>query len=215
MWGGWAASTPTANIPSVGYAYSYHTNMPQPIAWSVNNYPVATTNFGGPPGLNGFQRVPVQRVRLIQDMRRECFLNSCGSNVNYAIMMQESRVNEMDYIEARHFGICYQIACICIRPYTDAPFTSAGNGQLGDLRTYWQADPGWAGDHGENSSAWFDMAQGTMNLGGGVAYAPATSASPTPGSTGTFRATKPPTIGGPGTSLPFTTIRAKIPGTTR
>jgi hypothetical protein len=40
------------------------------------------------------------------------------------------------------------------------------------LRSYWQADAGWSGDHVQNTNAWFDMAQGTMNLGGGVAYAP-------------------------------------------
>ena len=137
QWGGWGASVPTAQVPSVGYSYAYQTNMPSPIAWSTNNYPVNTTNYGGPPGFNSFHKVPAQRVRLIQDMSRECFLNSCSSNVNYAILMQESRVNEMDYIEARDFGICYQIVCVCIRPYTDAPFTSAGNGRLGDLRTYW------------------------------------------------------------------------------
>ena len=172
MWGGWGASVQTTNIPSAGYTYAYQTNMPLPITWSTNNYPALTTGYGGPPRLNNLQQVPAQRVRLIQDMSRECFVNKCGSNINYAIAMQESRVNEMDYIMARDFGICYQIVAICLRPYTDAPFTSSGNSRLGDLRTYWQADPGWAGDHGENANAWFDMAQGTMSLGGGVAYAP-------------------------------------------
>ena len=146
--------------------------MPLHLTWSTNNYPVNTTNYGGPARFNSLQKVPAQRVRLIQDMSRECFINSCGSNINNAILMQECRVNEMDYLEARDFGICYQIVCLCIRPYTDAPFTSTGNNRLADLRNYWQADPGWSGDHVQNANAWFDMAQGTMNLGGGVAYAP-------------------------------------------
>jgi len=188
IWGGWGTSVPTTNIPSVGYTYAYQSNQPATITWATNNYPVNTTNYGGPPSLNGFQKVPVQRVRLIQDMTRECFLNSCGSNINYAIMMQESRVNEMDYLEARDFGICYQLVCICIRPYTDAPFTSAGNNRLTDLRIYWQADPGWAGDYGQNAGAGFDMAQGTMNLGGGVAFAPGDFCITDPGLNGNVQA---------------------------
>ncbi len=188
MWGGWGASVQTTNIPSLGYLYEYKTIMPQRLTWSTNNYPASTPSFGGPPRLNYFQQVPAQRVRLIQDMSRECFINTCGSNINYAILMQESRVNEMDYIEARDYGICYQIVAICIRPYTDAPFTSAGNSRLGDLRSYWQADPGWAGDHGQNANAWFDMAQGTMNLGGGVAYAPGDFCITDPGFNGNVQA---------------------------
>ena len=184
QWGGWGASIATTNIPAVGtYTYAYQTNMPQPVAWSTNNYPVSTPSYGGPPRFNYFQRVPAQRVRMIQDMTRECFLSSCGSNVAYAILMQESRVNEMDYLQARDFGICYQVVCICIRPSTEAPFSS-GNTRLTELRNYWQADPGWAGDYGLNTNSWFDMVQGTMNLGGGVAFCPGDYAITDPGYNG-------------------------------
>jgi autotransporter-associated beta strand protein len=190
QWGSWGASVATTNVPAVGtYSWSWRTNMPLPIAGSTNYFPAdLASHFGGPAILNNLQRVPAQRVRMIQDMSRECFISSCGSNISYAVMMQESRVNEMDYIEARDFGICYQVVLVCIRPSTEAPFTSGGNGRLGDLRAYWQADPGWAGDSGQNANSWFDMAQGTMNLGGGVAYAPGCFAITDPGFNGNVEA---------------------------
>ena len=188
MWGGWGASVQTTNLPAVGtYTYAYQTNMPQPVAFATNLYPASTPSYGGPPRFNYLQRVPAQRVRMIQDMSRECFLSSCASNFAYAILMQESRVNEMDYIEARDFGICYQLVAVCIRPSTEAPFSS-GNTRLSELRSYWQADAGWSGDHVQNTNGWFDMVHGTMNLGGGVAYAPGCYAITDPGFNGNVQA---------------------------
>ena len=188
MWGGWGASVQTTNLPAVGtYTYAYQTNMPQPVSFATNLYPASTPSYGGPPRFNYLQRVPAQRVRMIQDLSRECFLSSCASNIAYAILMQESRVNEMDYIEARDFGICYQLVAVCIRPSTEAPFSS-GNTRLSELRSYWQADPGWSGDHVQNTNGWFDMVHGTMNLGGGVAYAPGCYAITDPGFNGNVQA---------------------------
>jgi autotransporter-associated beta strand protein len=188
MWGGWGTSVQTTNLPAVGtYTYAYQTNMPQPVAFATNLYPASTPSYGGPPRFNYLQRVPAQRVRMIQDMSRECFLSSCASNIAYAILMQESRMNEMDYLEARDFGICYQLVAVCIRPSTEAPFSS-GNTRLSELRSYWQADPGWSGDHVQNTNGWFDMVHGTMNLGGGVAYAPGCYAITDPGFNGNVQA---------------------------
>ena len=179
-WGGWGASVATANVPSLGYTYAYQTNMPQHITWSTSNYPTnPAVSYGGPPWMNTFQQVPAQRVRIIQEMDQSVFLGTCGGNNSHAILMQESRINEMDYIMARDFGVCYQVVGICLRPNTNAPFTASGNSRLPQLSSYWGNDPGYS--HGNFATGWFDMAQATLYEGGGVAYAPGDWALTDPG----------------------------------
>ena len=142
-WGGMGAFVATTNLPSLGYVYVYQTNMPQHINWSTNNYPAnAAVSFGGPPYLNNLKQVPVQRARLVLDSDyARFFSNLAGSNVTTAILMQESRINDVDYEQARDLGLCYQIVCVCVRTNTQLPYTTT-TGDLAEENSFWSPDPG-------------------------------------------------------------------------
>jgi autotransporter-associated beta strand protein len=167
----WSATVATTNIPSLGYTYTYQTNMPVGITWSTNNYPApAVPSFGGPPYLNNLQQVPLQRVRLLLDsdlatLNASPANDGAGGDINAMILMQESRINDLDYEQARDLGLCYSIAALCVRTNTQSPFNSSGFGKLSDMNSFWSSDPGF-------HTTW-DMAHGTVNVGGGgVAFAP-------------------------------------------
>ena len=180
-WGGPISSSlgtyvQTTNLPSLGYVTNYAvapTNIPQHITWSTNNYPAnAAVSFGGPPYLNNLKQVPTQRARLVLDSDYyRFFSNLAGSDVNTAIFMQESRINDVDYEQARDLGICYQIACVCVRTNTQLPYTTT-TGDLGEENSFWNPDPGYS--QGVATNGWFDMVHGSVNVAtaGGYAYAP-------------------------------------------
>ena len=163
----------TTNLPSFGYVYVYQTNMPQHINWSTNNYPAnAAVSFGGPPYLNNLKQVPVQRARLVLDSDyARFFSNLAGSNVTTAILMQESRINDVDYEQARDLGLCYQIVCVCVRTNTQLPYTTT-TGDLAEENSFWSPDPGYS--HGVATNGWFDMVHGSVNVAtaAGWAYDP-------------------------------------------
>ncbi len=175
-WGGWGANTATTNVPTLGYVTNYSTlptNLPVHITWATNNYPTnATASYGGPPNLNNLKQVPVQRVRVVLDSDyARLFTSLAGSQVTTAILMQESRINDVDYEQARDLGVCYQITCVCVRTNTQLPYTTT-TGDLGEENTFWNPDPGYS--HGVATNGWFDMVHGSVNVAnaGGWAYAP-------------------------------------------
>ena len=175
-WGGMGAYVATTNIPSLGYVTNYAvvpTNLPQHITWSVANYPTNyPASFGGPPYLNVLKQVPVQRARLVLDSDyARFFSNLAGNNVNTAILMQESRINDVDYEQARDLGLCYQIACVCVRTTVQLPYTTT-TGDLSEEQAFWSPDPGYS--HGVATNGWFDMVHGSVNVAdaGGWAYDP-------------------------------------------
>ena len=77
--------------------------MPVGITWSAANYPAPAANsFGGPPYLNNLQQVPLQRVRLLLDsdlatLNASAANDGAGGDVNAMILMQDSRINDLDY----------------------------------------------------------------------------------------------------------------------
>ena len=172
-WGGMGAFVATTNYPNLGYVYVYQTNMPQHINWSTNNYPAnAAVSFGGPPYLNNLKQVPAQCARLVLDSDYARFLsNLAGSNVTTAILMQESRINDVDYEQARDLGLCYQIVCVCVRTNTQLPYTTT-TGDLSEENSFWSPDPGYS--HGVATNGWFDMVHGSVNVAtaAGWAYDP-------------------------------------------
>jgi autotransporter-associated beta strand protein len=178
-WGGGNNYLQTANLPSLGYVTNYSvvpTNLPQHINWSSANYPAAPAlSYGGPPYLNVLKQVPVQRARLVLDSSFVDLYSSSlvGSSVNAAILLQECRINNVDYEQARDLGICYQIECVCVRTNTQAPYTTT-DGNLSEEQSLWSADPGYS--HGVAANGWFDMVHGAVtpyNSGAsGLAYVP-------------------------------------------
>ena len=180
-WGGWtsgdvAVRVATTNLPGLGYFTNYAvapTNLPQHITWATNNYPAnPAVSYGGPPYLNVLKQVPVQRVRVLLDSDNyRFFSNVAGSNINTAILMQESRINDVDYEQARDLGICYQITGVCVRTNTQLPYTTT-TGNLGEENAFWNPDLGYS--HGVATNGWFDMVHGSVNVAdaGGWAYAP-------------------------------------------
>jgi autotransporter-associated beta strand protein len=175
-WGAWSTTVATPNVPSLGYVTNYPvaaTNLPQHITWSTNNYPAAAAvSYGGPPYLNNLKQVPTQRVRLVLDSDLyRLFSQKAGSNIVDAILIQESRVNDVDYEQARDLGVCYQIACVCVRTNTQLPYTTT-TGNLSEENSFWNPDPGYS--HGVGTNGWFDMVHGSVNVAtaAGWAYAP-------------------------------------------
>jgi autotransporter-associated beta strand protein len=175
-WGGWGTTVATTNIPGMGYVTNYAvvpTNIPVHITWGTNNYPTnPAVSHGGPPYLNVLKQVPVQRVRMVLDSDfYRFFSNLAGNNLTNAVLMQESRINDLDYEQARDLGVCYQIVCVCIRTNTQAPYTTT-TGDLGEENSFWSPDAGYS--HGSFTNGWFDMVHGSVNVAdaGGWAYAP-------------------------------------------
>jgi autotransporter-associated beta strand protein len=171
-WGGGNTFVQTTNIPGLGYVTNYSVvpaNIPQHITWSTNNYPTnAAVSYGGPPYLNNLKLVPVQRARLVLDSSYvDLYCRSdVGSNVVSAISLQECRINNVDFEMARDLGVCYQIACVCVRTNTQAPYT-LNTGNLSELSSVWQPDPGYS--HGVATNGWFDMVHGAVSPHDGVA----------------------------------------------
>jgi len=177
-WGGGGAYFQTTNLPSLGYVTNYSvapTNIPQHITWSTNNYPAnAAVSYGGPPYLNNFKQVPLQRARLVLDSDYvNVFCSLSGSNITSAILIQEARINDVDYEQARDLGICYQITCVCVRTNTQLPYTTT-DGNLAEENSFWNPDPGYS--HGISTNGWFDMVHGSVELynigAAGLAYDP-------------------------------------------
>jgi autotransporter-associated beta strand protein len=176
-WGGMGAFFQTTNLPSLGYVTNYAvapTNIPQHITWATNNYPTnPAVSYGGPPYLNNLKQVPVQRARLVLDSDYlNLFCNWAGSNITSAILIQEARINDVDYEQARDLGVCYQITCVCVRTNTQLPYTTT-DGNLSEENSFWNPDPGYS--HGVATNGWFDMVHGSVQLyngDAGLAYDP-------------------------------------------
>ena len=175
-WGGMGAYFQTTNLPSLGYVTNYAvapTNLPQHITWSASNYPTnPAVSYGGPPYLNVLKQVPVQRARLVLDSDYARLFNTfAGSNLATAILIQEARINDVDYEQARDLGICYQIVCVCVRTNTQLPYTTT-TGDLSEENAFWSPDPGYS--HGVATNGWFDMVHGSVNVAtaAGWAYDP-------------------------------------------
>ena len=173
-WGGMGAYVQTTNIPSLGYVYAYQTNMPLHITWGTNLLPAAAAvSYGGPPYLNNLKQVPVQRARLVLDSDfLDLYENLAGTNVTQSIFIQEARINDVDYEQARDLGVCYQIVCVCVRTNTQLPYTTT-DGNLSEENSFWQPDPGYS--HGVATNGWFDMVHGCIQLfngDAGLAYDP-------------------------------------------
>jgi autotransporter-associated beta strand protein len=154
----------TTNIPSLGYVTNYSvvpTNLPQHINWSSANYPAApAVSYGGPPYLNVLKQVPVQRARLVLDSDLNFFNGKVGGNVNSAVLLQECRLNNVDFEQARDLGVCYQIVCVCVRTNTQLPYTLT-TGNLSEETSFWKPDPGYS--HGVAANGWFDMVHGAIS----------------------------------------------------
>jgi len=166
-------SVPTTNFPSLGYVTNYAvtpTNLPQHITWSMNNYPTnPAVSYGGPPYLNNLKQVPLQRARLLLDSDYvACYSSFCNSSIPQAVLLQESRINMVDYEQARDLGICYHIVCVCVRTNMELPYT---NSTLKEMQPYWSNDPGWSQDVSP-TNGWFDMVHGTLNQPGGLSDIP-------------------------------------------
>ena len=179
-WGGMGAYFQTTNLPSLGYVTNYAvtpTNIPQHITWSANNYPTnPAVSYGGPPYLNNLKQVPLQRARLVLDSDYvRLFSNLAGSNVTTAILIQEARINDVDYEQARDLGVCYQIACVCVR-HQHATALHHHDGNISEEEAFWSPDPGYS--HGVATNGWFDMVHGSVNVAtaGGWRMTPAISA---------------------------------------
>ena len=176
-WGGMGAYFQTTNLPSLGYVTNYAvaaTNLPQHITWGTNLYPAAAAvSYGGPPYFNNLKQVPLQRARLVLDSDYvNVFCNLAGSNISSAILIQEARINDVDYEQARDLGICYQIACVCVRTNTQLPYTTT-DGNLSEENSFWHPDPGYS--QGVATNGWFDMVHGSVELyngDAGLAYEP-------------------------------------------
>ena len=175
-WGGMGAYFQTTNLPSLGYVTNYAvapTNLPQHITWSASNYPTnPAVSYGGPPYLNVLKSVPVQRARIVLDSDYARLFNTfAGSNLTTAILIQEARINDVDYEQARDLGICYQIVCVCVRTNTQLPYTTT-TGDLSEENAFWSPDPGYS--HGVATNGWFDMVHGSVNVAtaAGWAYDP-------------------------------------------
>ena len=176
-WGGMGAYFPTTNLPSLGYVTNYAvapTNLPQHLAWTTNYYPTnLVTSFGGPPYLNNLKQVPLQRARLVLDSDYvNVFCNLSASNITSAVLIQEARINDVDYEQARDLGVCYQIVCVCVRTNTQLPYTTT-DGNLSEENSFWNPDPGYS--HGVATNGWFDMVHGSVQLyngDAGLAYEP-------------------------------------------
>jgi len=172
-WGLRGAYFQTMNLPSLGYVTNYAvapTNLPQHITWSASNYPTnPAMSYGGPPYLNVLKQVPVQRARLVLDSDYARLFNTfAGSNLATAILIQEARINDVDYEQARDLGICYQIMCVCVRTNTQLPYTTT-TGDLTEEKNFWSPDPGYS--HGVATNGWFDMVHGSVNVATAGGYA--------------------------------------------
>ncbi len=106
--------------------YAYQTNMPLHITWTTNNYPTnPAVSYGGPPYMNNLKQVPLQRARLVLDSDYlRCLLQPGRQQHQHGDLLQESRINDVDYEQARDLGVCYQIACVCVRTNTQLPYTT-------------------------------------------------------------------------------------------
>lgn len=116
-WGGWGNTIPTPYLPQLGYVTNYAVapaNIPTHLNWSAANYPTnPAVSYGGPPNLNVQKFVPAQRVRMLLDSDFARFWsNAAGKNLTNAVLMQESRINDVDYEQARDLGVCYQITTV-------------------------------------------------------------------------------------------------------
>lgn len=174
-WGGWSSTLTTPNIPSLGYVTNAPpaTNQPVHLNWIGGFNTNAPVSYGGPPYLNNLKQIPIQRVRMVLDSDFYRFYsNLAGSNITTAILMQESRINDVDFEQARDLGVCYQISVVCVRTNIQAPYTTT-TGNLGELNAFWHnTAAGYSGGVGTNGL--FDMVHGSVNVAdaGGWAYAP-------------------------------------------